>query len=112
MAIIVQVQIGDSQIHPVTTARNVSALLDNTFSMTAHVSSICSRTHRCLRNICQVRHLLDQRSTAVFIHASLTSRLDFSHALLPGLPANLFKGLPRVQDAAPDACLGLVAERT
>ena len=50
--------------------------------------------------ICQVRHLLDQQSTAVLIHACLTSRLNSGNALLLGLPANLLQGIQEVQNAA------------
>ena len=111
---IAQVQIGDSQIQPVTIVRNIGALLDNTVGIKphAHGSSFCSRAHRYLRNICQVCHLLDQQSTAVLIHVYLTYRLDFGNALLLGLPANLLQGFGRCRTQQLDSHLGLVAETT
>ena len=58
------IQVGDSDIQPVSVVRNIGAQLDETLSMRTHVNSLCSRAHFYLRNISKIRHLLDRRTTS------------------------------------------------
>ena len=53
------IQVGDSEIQPVSAVRNIVAQLDETLTMRIHVNSLCSRAHFYLRNISKIRHLLD-----------------------------------------------------
>ena len=53
------IQVGDSEIQPVSEVRNIVAQLDETLTMRIHVNSLCSRAHFYLRNISKIRHLLD-----------------------------------------------------
>ena len=94
------IQIGYSEIQPVSVVRNIGAQLDETLSMRSHVNSLCSRAHFYLRNIRNIRHLQDRRTTATLVHAYVTSRLDNGNALLGGLPQTLLSKVERVQDAA------------
>ena len=93
------IQVGDSEIQPVSVVRNIGAQLDETLSMRSHVNSLCSRAHFYLRNISKIRNLLDRRTTATLVHAYVTSRLDNVNALLCGLPQTLLSKVQRVQNA-------------
>ncbi len=70
------IDVGDSEIQPVSVVRNIGAQLDETLRMRSHVNSLCSRAHFYLRNISKIRHLLDRKTTATLVHAYVTSRLD------------------------------------
>ena len=94
------IQVGDSEIQPVSVVRNIGAQLDETLIMRSHVNSLCSRAHFYLRNISKIRHLLDRRTTATLVHAYVTSRLDIGNALLCGLPQTMLSKVQRVQNAA------------
>ena len=91
------IQVGDSEIQPVSVVRNK---LDETLSMRSHVNSLCSRAHFYLWNISKIRHLLDRRTTATLVQAYVTSRLDNWNALLCGLPQTMLSKVQRVQNAA------------
>ena len=94
------IQVGDSEIQPVSVVRNIGAQLHETLSMRSHVNSLCSRAHFYLRNISKIRHLQDRRTTATLVHAYITSRLDNGNALLCGLPQTLLSKVKRVPNAA------------
>ena len=83
------IQVGNSEIQPVSVVRNIGAQLDETLSMRSHVNSLCSSAHFYLRNISKIRHLLDRRTPATLVHAYVTSRLDNGNALLCGLPQTI-----------------------
>ena len=94
------IQVGDSEIQPVSVVRTIGAQLDETRCMRSHVNSLCSRAQFYLRNIRKIRHLLDRRTTATLVHAYVTSRLDNGNALLCGLLQTLLSKVQRVQNAA------------
>ena len=96
----VNIQVGGSEIQPVSVVRNIGAQLNETLSMRSHVNSLCSRAHFYLRNISKIRHLLDRRTTATLAHAYVTSRLDNRNGLLCGLPQILLSKVQGVQNAA------------
>ena len=94
------IQVGDSEIQPVSVVRNIGAELDETLSKRSHVNSLCNRAHFYLRIISKIRHLLDRRTTATLVHAYVTSWLDNGNALLGGLPQTMLSKVQRVQNAA------------
>ena len=94
------IDVGDSEIQPVSVVRNIGAQLDGTLCMRNHVNSLCSRAHSYLQNIRKIQHLLDRRTTATHVHAYVTSRLDNGNALLCGLTQTLLSTVQRVQNAA------------
>ena len=94
------IQVGDSEIQPVSAVRNIVAQLDETLSMRIHVNSLCSRAHFYLRNISKIRHLLDRRTMSNACSClDVTSRLDNGNALLCGLPQTLLSKVQRVQNS-------------
>ena len=94
------IQVGDSEIQPVSVVRNIGAQLDEILSTRSQVNSLCNRAHFHLRNISKIRHLLNRRTTATLGCAYVTSRLDNGNVLLCGLPQTLLSKVQRVQNAA------------
>ncbi len=82
-----QLRIGESDIPPATSVRDIGVLLDQCITMEKQINSLRSRCHFYLRSITKI--LLDEGTTATLVHALVTSRLDNGNALLFGLPDTL-----------------------
>ncbi len=93
-------RIGESDISPATSVRDLGVMLDQSLNMEKQINSLCSRCHFYLRSISKIRHLLDEGTTATLVHAFVTSRLDNGNALLFDLPDTLLQKLQRVQNAS------------
>jgi len=92
--------VGDVNLQPVESVRNLDVYFDSELSMKAHVSKtaeVCFFQLRCLR---QIRRLLGRDVTSNLVAALVFSRLDYGNALLAGLPHTTLAPLQRVINAA------------
>ena len=80
--------------------RNLGVYFDSNFSMENHVKKVCQACHFHLRNIGQIRNLIDQATAHTLVHAFVTSRLDYCNSLLSGVPAYLLDRLQKIQNRA------------
>ncbi len=80
-----------------SSVRNLGVLFDSNLSFDSHVSSICKTAFFHLKNISKLRPM---SNAEMFIHAFMTSRLDYCNALLGGCSARLINKLQMVQNAA------------
>jgi hypothetical protein len=94
------ITIGNHQIDPSNTARNIGAIFDQHMHMIAHVNSICRSCYIHVRNIGKIRPYLTRDATEKLIHAFITSRLDNLNSLLIGLPDYLLSRLQKIQNNA------------
>ena len=92
--------IGGCTIKPTQEARNLGVIFDKNLNMQAQIANICRVSYLHLRNIGQLRKVLDQESTEKLIHAFLTSRLDNANSLLYGLPQVSIDKLQRILNIA------------
>ena len=92
--------IGDNNITPSPSARNLGAIFDEHLTMEAHVNSVCRSSFFHLHNISSIRRVLDMKTTVIIAQALVVSRLDYCNSLLCGLPTILIKRMQRVQNAA------------
>ncbi len=83
-----------------SSVRNLGVLFDSNLSFESHVSSICKTAFFHLKNISKLRPMLSMSNAEMLIHAFMTSRLDYSNALLGGCSARLINKLQSVQNAA------------
>ena len=97
---ITSVNIGNTTVNAVESARNIGVIMDSTLSMVLHVSAVCKSAYSQLRNIAQIRRHLTQDATATLIHSLVTSRLDNMNSLLHGLPNTQLHKLQRIQNHA------------
>lgn len=94
------ISIGNDEIAPVTTARNLGCWFDSNMSLKTHIAKTCSAAYFHLRNIKRIRKFLTVDITATLVHAFITSKIDYCNSLLYGLPdCDLIK-LQRIQNAA------------
>ena len=93
--------VGECEVFPSDEAiRNLGVWIDNTFTLSAHITKTCKGAFYHLHNIRRIRKYLDRDSTEKLIHAFVTRRLDYCNGLLYGLPSNLISKLQSVQNAA------------
>ena len=93
-------QIASSEIVASPSARNLGIVFDSALSMDAHIKNVCKATYFQIRNINEIRNVLDDDTAAKLVHALITSRLDNGNALLYGITESQLKKLQQAQNAA------------
>ena len=91
--------VGNSDIHPVPTARNLGSRFDSKLSLSKHITKICASSFFHLYNIQRIRNYLSQTSTETLIHAFVSRRLNYCDSLSYGLPDSLLNKLQSVRNA-------------
>ena len=86
--------------------KNVGVWIDNNLCMNKHVNSIVSHCYKILKDIGRIKKYLSRIYLERFVHAVITSRLDYCNSLLVNINKdNLYK-LQKVQNAAARLILG------
>ena len=104
------VSIGESIIHPTTSACNLGCVMDQRLCMDAHINALCKNAFYHLRNIKRIRRYLTREATEQLVHAFVLSRLDFCNSLLCGIQQQHLKKLQRVQNAVARAICSSLRE--
>ena len=94
------ITIAETNVNPISVAKNLGVWLDSSLSMSTHINKLCSAAFYHLRNIKRIRKYLSRESATILVHAFISSRLDYCNSLLYGLPAYQLNKLQRVQNAA------------
>ena len=71
--------------------------MDQTLSMSDHISDVCRSSFLSLRRIGSIRPYLTEKATACLINSVVTSRLDFCNWTLTGITSDQINRLQRVQ---------------
>ena len=87
--------------------RNLGVYLDRSLSMQTHVAKVTQTCFFQLRRLCQIRRLLGRDVTANVMATLVITRLDYSNALLAGLPYSTVAPLQRVINTATRLVCGL-----
>ena len=94
------IHMGEDQITPVTSVRNLGVIFDSNLKMDMQITKACQNAYYHLHNIRRIRKFLSQEATCTIIHAFITSQIDYCNSLMNGLPENLINKLQRVQNTA------------
>ena len=94
------VSVGDEQILPKSSARNLGVIFDECRNMVEHVNKICKTSYYHLRNISKIRKYLTEETTEILVHVFVSSKLDYCNSLLYGLPKHMISRLQSVQNTA------------
>jgi hypothetical protein len=92
--------IGDCNIVPSPSARDIGVIFDNEMSMKEQITSVCRTAYFKLFDISQIRTTLTQKSAETLVLSLVISRLDYGNCLLYGVPDYLIHRLQLVQNAA------------
>ena len=74
--------------------------ISSDLSLDKHVSMICATCFFWLRQLRRVRQSLDTESVRTFVHAFITSRIDYCNTVLAGAPKYTTNKLQRVLNVA------------
>ena len=96
----IELKIGDSNIKPSKSARNLGVILDSKMDMNEQVNSVSRSCYAQLRRIGHIRPYLSSNATKTLVNSLVTSRLDYCNALLYGIPKSTSDRLQRVQNTA------------
>ena len=94
------IRIGQCEITPTLSVRNLGVWFDSTLSVNSHINKTCSLAFYYLYNIRKIRKYLARETTEKLIHAFVSSHVDYCNSLLFGLPAYQIHKIQRVQNAA------------
>ena len=95
-----EVVIDGVAVAPVKAARNIGVLLDNTMSLSDHITAVCQSCMYHLRNISSIRKYITKEACECLVHAMVTSRIDYANSTLVGLPNSEISRLQRIQNMA------------
>ena len=76
------VSIGDTEIFPSSSVRNIGAFLDPELNMRSHINNTIRACYAQLRPVAQIRRYLTTEAASKLCHAFITSRLDNMNSLL------------------------------
>ena len=96
----VSFRIGDANVSASEVVRYIGVLLDKNLTMDDYINNVCRSAQFHLFNIGRIRKYLSTSACESLIHAFISSRLDYSNAILYGLPKRQIMKLQRIQNAA------------
>ena len=94
------IKIGDENIAPIDSAKNIGVTLDSNLSMRDQINSVCRQCYIHLRHISQIRKYLTEEAAATLARSLILSKLDYGNGLLYGLPDCALDKLQRIQNHA------------
>ena len=89
------VRVGDVDVIPVHSAKNLGSWFDSHVNMATHITKTCGSPFFYLYNIRNIRKYLTKEGTEKMIDAFITSRLDYCNSLLYGVPDHHVQKLQR-----------------
>ena len=72
---------GTEIITPSKSAKDISVTFDSTMSLSTHTGLICKSAFFHQRNIARIRKCLSFKTTAILIHAFVTSKVDYCNSI-------------------------------
>lgn len=94
------VTIGESEILPSSSARNIGAHMDSKLDMKAQVNNTIKSCYAQIYSISKIRNYLTSHACKTLVHALVTSRLDNLNSLLYGISDHQIRRLQKVQNSA------------
>ncbi len=94
------IQIDYSTITPPTSIRNLGVIFDDQLTFKEHIAKTAGSCRFALHNIRKIRPFLTEHAVQLLVQALVISWLDYSNALLAGLPESTIKPLQMIQNAA------------
>ena len=79
---------------------NLGCVLDVGLVMSSHATRMCKSANHHLRCIRKIRNCISMEACKLLVRSLVTSRLDYSNALLCGARDDVIKQLERVQRIA------------
>ena len=94
------VSVGNEEVLPSMSVRNIGAMLDPALTMKSHINSTTKSCYLQIRNLSKLRKYLSEESVVTLTHAFITSRLDNMNSLLYNIPKCHVNKLQLIQNHA------------
>ena len=78
----------------------LGVFLDSMLAFDDQVQKVTSLSYASMRNIAKVKNCLSQQNLETFVHAFISSHLDYCNIIYLGLPKKLMNKLQKLQNAA------------
>jgi hypothetical protein len=101
------ITIGDADVQPSDSVKNIGATLDKHLKMDAQVNLTCKSAWFHLYQLGKIKKYLSDSQMKDVIHAFVISKLDQNNSLLVGSPKYLISKLQSVQNAAAKLVCGI-----
>ena len=88
-----------NNILPSASCRNLGVIFDSELSLKKHISTVCQTSYFQLRQLRQIRSVLDIKSAKLLANSLVSSRLDYCNSLYYGLPHCSLNRLQLVQNS-------------
>jgi len=95
-----RLQVGNNTVSVTSSVKNLRVYFHTSLTMERQVNSISKVCYYQIRNIGHIRRYITLDACKTLAHALITSRLDYSNALLYGLPSTLMTRLQKVQNSS------------
>ncbi len=94
------IKLGSTEITPTNTLINLGVTLDEQLSFKYHIKNTAKSALFMLNNLKHIRNHFNQNSFETFIHAFISSKLDYCNSLFSGIPSSFLRPLQLVQNYA------------
>ncbi|XP_072030602.1 uncharacterized protein [Amphiura filiformis] len=96
----INIKIGDAEVIPSATIRNLGVVFDATMNMSNHITSICKTVNFLLWNLFRIRRFVTEDASSNAMRALVLSKIDYANALLSGCRSKDVARLQRLQNRA------------
>ena len=76
------IKIGDIEIAPTKSARNLGVTIDNMLSLEDHIDKLCRTCYLNIRIIYKFRRYLTESATKTIVQSLVIDRLDYANSVL------------------------------
>jgi hypothetical protein len=94
------IKVGQSEIHPKDSVRNLGLHLDSKMNMISHINKTTSKCYASLHKIGGIRSYLTTGATQVLVQSLVMSHIDYGNSVLNAVADVHLKKLQRVQNTA------------
>ncbi|XP_072025395.1 uncharacterized protein [Amphiura filiformis] len=96
----INIKIGDAEVIPSATIRNLGVVYDSTMNMSNHITSICKTVNFLLWNLSRIPRFVTEDASSNAMRALVLSKIDYANALLSGCRSKDVARLQRLQNRA------------
>ena len=97
---ILNINIDDSQLQPIDSARNLGIRMDSRLDYKLHINQMVKNCYLQIRNLYYVKRFINRQCLLTLVHSMVFSRVDYCNALLVGLPNYILKKVQSVLNRA------------
>ena len=94
------IKIMDIEIPFQQSVKYLGVKLDQSLTMSDHISEVCRKSFLSVRRISTIRSYLSEDDTACLVSSFITSHIDFCNSSLVGIPSAQIDRLQKIQNCA------------